>query len=696
MRVLSRISRVVLVLSTSVSVVMAGTTAVAQTDGSLSADSLQSGSADSGSSSFDLGSLGEVLGSAGSSEGGSSALGSLGGRTLERVTGNAGEDGSFLLTVGGATVSGPAGSLPGGARVAAETREGDLPGITRELAEEASGSVRLDFGTDVPARAVSIKTRIDLPADALAAPPILQAQNADRSVFFPVVASYDRNTGVLSTTIKYASSGGFAPAADGFAPAQARSRTNFFQAGWEKVTTFVPATFTGKTGADIAAELGDLAGVLKRKPECVGRSASVGGQTYTVTPFTISGASDNAFTQAAWPCLTEKSGRLELKLNPANFGAYEVTAPAGTTWSVDPPATFGEIVQTTFNELSQVPGNLTPRGQRRGMVTALSAPKYTVSASRTPATFTLEPNMVAWGATVIPVLVAIIAAKISSAKEAAHAVDALIDMPSVWDCMASMRATNPSTEAGVAATLNAAAHCLIDNAGILLETSLTAAGRSLFSIVGILLAGISSVSSALYSIYTEIAALRGVKGRIERVDSSEPPTSLPSGLKPECTGNVLDSRRIVHPTLGPARVFLVKRGTGSGFAGGCVAVIDKNGRALNQIPVDIYGTALRFPDRVTDATGNSFVVYNPGRYYGVIALVPTNSGYVNPQHLTEYGDTYYIGDNRYMFYHAELVGPGSNGRYTIRQFRNDCNPSCASGTITSKDFHWNGSAYVHS
>ena len=89
----------------------------------------------------------------------------------------------------------------------------------------------------------------------------------------------------------------------------------------------------------------------------------------------------------------------------------------------------------------------------------------------------------------------------------------------------------------------------------------------------------------------------------------------------------------------------------------------------------------------TDKTGNIFIKYNPGRYDGVAIVRPTSTsmkvlagGYDDKAPLS--------------FYYAELQGPGSNGRYTIVAYNNNCIPDCATGTVTSQTYTWNGTTYV--
>ena len=90
---------------------------------------------------------------------------------------------------------------------------------------------------------------------------------------------------------------------------------------------------------------------------------------------------------------------------------------------------------------------------------------------------------------------------------------------------------------------------------------------------------------------------------------------------------------------------------------------------------------------VTDSTGNLFAIYNPGRYDGVAVLRPTATGMVLVAGV--YSDIV----NKTTpneFYFAELLGPRKDGRYTIRQYNNDCNPTCAGGTKSHRDYRWDG------
>lgn len=153
---------------------------------------------------------------------------------------------------------------------------------------------------------------------------------------------------------------------------------------------------------------------------------------------------------------------------------------------------------------------------------------------------------------------------------------------------------------------------------------------------------------------------------------------------------MLDHRDIKHPDLGAVRVFLVRR-TDSHSPSGCIASVTSSGHALASIGVDIYEKELHFATPASDATKNTFVIYNPGRYDGVLVLVPAKDGFED----IGWSDpvTYYAG-GRLAYYNARLVGPGGDGRYTIAKSGNSCNPSCAEGAITTVMLRWNGHEYL--
>ncbi|MFB7052099.1 hypothetical protein ACFCXT_02960 [Streptomyces vinaceus] len=170
------------------------------------------------------------------------------------------------------------------------------------------------------------------------------------------------------------------------------------------------------------------------------------------------------------------------------------------------------------------------------------------------------------------------------------------------------------------------------------------------------------------------------------------PVSFPSAPPDaaHCPGTVLDHRDISHPYLGPVRVFLIRR-TGSGAPTGCVTSVTGSGKALASVDVDIYENDLHFASPESDATKNTFVLYNPGRYDGVLVLVPGKDGFEDVGWTDP--EIHYRG-GKHAFYNARLAGPGGDGRYTIVQSQNSCNPSCAAGAISHLTLRWNGHEYL--
>ena len=96
------------------------------------------------------------------------------------------------------------------------------------------------------------------------------------------------------------------------------------------------------------------------------------------------------------------------------------------------------------------------------------------------------------------------------------------------------------------------------------------------------------------------------------------------------------------------------------------------------ITVDILALEnFGFANPATDATGNTFVLYNPGKYDGVLVLIPNTGGFEDIGWDYAYPNQHFSG--KHAYYYAELVGPGTAGEFTIRRSHNDCTPDCATG-----------------
>ncbi|MFD5177860.1 hypothetical protein ACFWM1_18770 [Nocardia sp. NPDC058379] len=146
-----------------------------------------------------------------------------------------------------------------------------------------------------------------------------------------------------------------------------------------------------------------------------------------------------------------------------------------------------------------------------------------------------------------------------------------------------------------------------------------------------------------------------------------------------CPGDVSDYRDVNHPALGALRVSLVgfRSNTSMSDGNACIAVTKPDGVEVKTIPMSAYKGAMYFHPTSLDATGNLFVVYNPGRYDGILVIVPTDDGVTTVDR-----------------YNARLIGPGTNGQFTIESKHHDCTPDCAHGPTTTEIQHWNGTDYV--
>jgi hypothetical protein len=140
-----------------------------------------------------------------------------------------------------------------------------------------------------------------------------------------------------------------------------------------------------------------------------------------------------------------------------------------------------------------------------------------------------------------------------------------------------------------------------------------------------------------------------------------------------------------HPAWGP--VILVTSQARDEQRDAAIAVVDAQGKIRwSHWGGDWYELAPAEPLR--DSTGNVFLNYNPGRENGVIVLRPNADG------LDDLGTLPEPGDYRAPFYGAELTDTDRDGAYEIVKSANDCDPSCADGTVRQDTFRWNGQKYA--
>ncbi|WP_458317894.1 serine/threonine-protein kinase [Mycolicibacterium brisbanense] len=161
---------------------------------------------------------------------------------------------------------------------------------------------------------------------------------------------------------------------------------------------------------------------------------------------------------------------------------------------------------------------------------------------------------------------------------------------------------------------------------------------------------------------------------------------LPDNPPPNagCPGTATAHHDLEHPYLGRMRVFVIPQSPSYGAAvgdGACISAVTAAGSVLMPIPVK-FGYGFEFAEPAADLTGNLFIRYHGGGAHDpamVLVLVPTAQGFRT------------IGEG---MLDTELIGPGVDGRYVLREHQNDCTPSCANGTWTDKDLRWDGSGYV--
>lgn len=124
-----------------------------------------------------------------------------------------------------------------------------------------------------------------------------------------------------------------------------------------------------------------------------------------------------------------------------------------------------------------------------------------------------------------------------------------------------------------------------------------------------------------------------------------------------------------------------------------LSVVDAAGGVLFRRDWAWGSSSIALNDPHTDATGNVFVTYNPGRYDGVIVLRPVPYGLESFGSLPGLDD--YVGAGPFGYY-AEAVDDDGDGLLDILQHSNDCDPSCAGGTVTTTRFAWTGTSYEQS
>jgi hypothetical protein len=138
-----------------------------------------------------------------------------------------------------------------------------------------------------------------------------------------------------------------------------------------------------------------------------------------------------------------------------------------------------------------------------------------------------------------------------------------------------------------------------------------------------------------------------------------------------------------HPTWGRSTLITTISSTDTPDAN--IVVLDSSGRVRWQHHAGAW-YELKLADPPRDKTGHILIRFNPGRYDGVIILQPAPDGFMS------FGTLPVTGDYESRFYSATLIN--NHGVYEVDKAVNDCNPSCADGTVTHTIFRWNGKDYV--
>jgi len=181
---------------------------------------------------------------------------------------------------------------------------------------------------------------------------------------------------------------------------------------------------------------------------------------------------------------------------------------------------------------------------------------------------------------------------------------------------------------------------------------------------------------------------------VENSTTPEPTVSIDADLlchtQVAADANVEGTTVIQHPAWGSTTIIVcgpMLDATDSPVSTAGVLAVDATGSVKwSWLYGDNY--TFRLAEPATDASGNIFVVYNPGRYDGVMIMRPTNDS-IDVLATTYNG--YQVEPTPLYFYDTNLYGPGSDGLYEIVQSNGDCVQSV---TDCETFFVWDGTTYV--
>lgn len=182
----------------------------------------------------------------------------------------------------------------------------------------------------------------------------------------------------------------------------------------------------------------------------------------------------------------------------------------------------------------------------------------------------------------------------------------------------------------------------------------------------------------------------GSKGDLSQVTEASVSDVCPGS---SCT---IDSMDIDHPGWGPTRVFTLVEEGGDGIPNTALAAVDSTGEVKWTFVASLsYASAWGFGTDAPDEAEALYVTYNPGRFNGIIALHPTEDGFLglpdggyNPDYISD-------GLVQMDFYSAELGELDDDGVYEIHSFEYDTSGGRSMATaIQYKHFlTWTGDGY---
>lgn len=548
----------------------------------------------------------------------------------------------FAVTLDGVTVTGPAGVAPVGTGVRLARDVGSVP---EELRGAVSAAPAFDISmTDGVQPQMPVTITLKLPADA------------------------DRQHDALFFVTKRSDTGAWEGIPVTITGDTASVTVSHFSVGWfgwgdEIVGWFVDA-------------VKDFLKLGFEEPACLGKTASTGGRQYSV----------EADNDGVHPCVTEREGAIlaTIESDSPFVWLYRPTPGEGTGFQGEAPLDLAGILTLAAYDFS----------------VQYDYTQETVLVPGGKATIQLSKNVTdTWvGARVdaqlglIAVLVAglDIAAAMATGQEPSTWLEEALSTVEDWqnareagECLVGALEGAFDLEDNPGSVLNTVASCT----GKILAEWATAAGGLVAGSIGVV---VGIVTSLVGLLVTQIQGLVG-----ELTDQNEVMihiTSKPAPMAPTVAtmvsagvcargAKVTGSVSFDHPAHG--QVTLATCANGSNGPAGW-ALFDSSGAVVAKHAHDsMWEFALANP--VTDASGNYFIRYNPGRYDGVEIVRPATRGMT----VLHAYDT-----DGLQFYYADLMGPGADGKYSIKQWNNDCKPSCASGTITSEIYRWNGDRYV--